>query len=192
MAWTSPRTAAPQQVFTAGDWNDYIRDNLLETMPALATTDGALYLTDDVNSLVERYPSTAADAGGEAEVTTGGAFAHPDNAGTVGNGPVVTVTTGSKALVIWSARIRCATAGVVPQCSIRVTGSTSVTASENWMLAYETTIASASTDQAFHGSMSHMFTGLTPGSNSFTLLFNRSGAAGTARFAFRQVTVIPL
>lgn len=188
MAWTSPRSASPQEVLTASDWNTFIRDNLEQTLAAKATTPGAHFVALDVNHVVERYTTTAADAGGEAQASTTGAFAHPSS-GTVG--PVVTVATGSRALVIWSCRMRSSTVGCVPQCSIRVTGATSVTADENWMLAYENSIALGDTGRPFHGSMSHVFTGLTPGTNSFTMLFNTSGA-GTAAYAFRQLTVIPL
>jgi hypothetical protein len=173
-------------VLTATDWNTYIRDNLEQTMTAKATTPGSHFVSLTTNQIVERTFKEDSD---DAEALfSGTTFAHP---GTGDPGPVVTVSCGTRALVFWSGRFRSVSAaGVIVGMSIRVTGATAITADDAWMIEIE---GSASGDEREVG-MSHLFTGLTPGTNSFTCLYKVSsvGAAGTGRVSNRQIIVIPL
>ena len=50
MSWTAPRTWVVGEVLTAGLLNAHVRDNLLETAPAVATAVGLPY-ADAANSL---------------------------------------------------------------------------------------------------------------------------------------------
>ena len=59
MAWTAPMTAVATAVFTATQFNTYIRDNLLETAPAKATDLSNLFSVISANTLVERTPKEA-------------------------------------------------------------------------------------------------------------------------------------
>src|SRR5690606_12967068 len=44
MAWSAPMTAVSGSVFTAAQFNQFVRDNLNETAPARATTAGAHFV----------------------------------------------------------------------------------------------------------------------------------------------------
>jgi len=97
----------------------------------------------------------------------------------------VTITVGANglALAIWSSGIY--TSATAKRVSIAVSGATTVSADDAWSLRCDT--ASFSTTQ----STTHLFTGLTAGTNTFTLKFKSSGSA-TANFFERRLTVIPL
>ncbi|GII42264.1 hypothetical protein [Planotetraspora phitsanulokensis] len=45
MAWSAPMTAVANSIFTTAAFNQYVRDNLLETAPAKATTGSRLIVT---------------------------------------------------------------------------------------------------------------------------------------------------
>lgn len=51
MAWTAPRTWTTGEVVTASHMNTHVRDNLLETAPAKATTAGDLFVGTGANAL---------------------------------------------------------------------------------------------------------------------------------------------
>jgi hypothetical protein len=100
-------------------------------------------------------------------------------------GPAVTVTTGTKALVIFSAATY--NSGVqTNRIGVAVSGATTVAASNAYSGAADTPSAGAASQvtQAF------LLTGLTAGSNTFTLKFYTTG--GTAAFATRFITVVDM
>ena len=51
MAWTAPSTVVVGQVATASLWNTQVRDNFLETGPALVTTKGDILVAAAANNL---------------------------------------------------------------------------------------------------------------------------------------------
>lgn len=51
MAWTAPATFTTGQVITAADMNAQVRDNLLETAPAKATTKGDSFWATAANAI---------------------------------------------------------------------------------------------------------------------------------------------
>ena len=60
MAWTAPMTFIANAAITAAQMNTYLRDNLLETMPAKATeTGGAFFVTTGTNQIAERVIKSA-------------------------------------------------------------------------------------------------------------------------------------
>lgn len=101
-------------------------------------------------------------------------------------GPAVTVTTGTKALVVLTAKMRNSTSGFGGHMSFAVSGSTTVAATTDHALYH----LSASADQEQGASYAYLIEGLTAGSNTFTAKYRREG--GTAQFQFRHIAVIDM
>lgn len=98
MAWTSPMTFEPNAVLTAAQLNTHLRDNLLETAPSKATQVGSLFFTQGPYRLAE---STI-------QVSRIGDDQHLENdswSDLARKGPVVTVTTRDRALVVLACRM---------------------------------------------------------------------------------------
>ncbi len=179
MAWTAPMTAIMGVVWTSAQFNAHVRDNLLETMPGKATAANRMYITTANNSIAERIPSTA-------QVTTSQTTTSTSYTNLATTGPqVATLTTGSKVLVWFMAQMKHSTSG---ECSVsvEVTGAGTVSASDDWRLM-ESGVTS-SNDNRF--GICHLFTNLTPGSNTFTMKYRTN--TGTATFSNRDLIVIPL
>lgn len=63
MAWTAPATATVGQILTAAFMNAQLRDNMLQTAPALVTTLGDIVVTTAANTLKRLAAFTAGDVG---------------------------------------------------------------------------------------------------------------------------------
>jgi hypothetical protein len=180
MAWTAPMTAVANAVFTAAQFNTHVRDNLLETSPAKATTAGSIFVATGTNAIAERTPATALVATSQATTNT----SYTDLA-TVG--PAVTVTTGVAALVHINCSLFNATATNGSFMSYAVSGASTVAASDSRSLS----IINNGTVTGNSYGISFLQTDLTPGSNTFTAKY-RSTAATNATFADRNIIVVPL
>lgn len=173
-------TAVANDVFTAAQFNTHVRDNLLETAPAKATTAGSFFVTDQANSIGERIPTTSIVNANES--TTSTTYADLTTAG-----PTVTVNTGANAIVWFASSLGTSSgAGLAIQASVAVSGSTTIAADDNWQIRSDI----ASGDFIRYGAM-HMFTTLTPGSNTFTMKY-KVPAATTGNFNQRELVVLPL
>jgi hypothetical protein len=173
VTWSPPFTAVAGSVFTAAQFNQYVRDNLNETGPAIVTAAGQYLVSDAANSLAARSPSRASV--NTSQTTT--ATSYGDLA-TVG--PVVTVVTGTSALVtIGSALQNSGTANSLMGWA--VSGASTIAVTDDVGGAYGTTGATVTG--------TFLQTGLTPGSNVFTAKYQVS--AGTGTFTFRNITVLP-
>ena len=93
----------------------------------------------------------------------------------------VTVTTGTKALVIYGGQVNPGNAGYI---SVAISGASTVTASDNNSVVFSVAGQDAYQTRAI------VFTGLTAGSNTFTEKFRAN--TGTASFSRRGITVIDL
>ncbi len=195
MAWTAPRTWVTGETVTAALLNAHVRDNLLETSAATVTTAGDLVYADAANSMGSRLAIGAANthlvSDGSAPVwraiatdvdtssgqTGGTGYATMVNLSDITfSGEIeVTVTTGTEALICWNAQLSNDTAGSLTYVSYSVSGATTVAASDNHSLNYE---SSANADRAEFG-RSDLRTGLTAGSNVFTLEARVDGNTGT-------------
>lgn len=102
-------------------------------------------------------------------------------------GPAVTVTTGTKALVIITAFQYCDIASGYSRSSYAVSGATTIAASDTVCIANRQVAASA--DQAIRASSASMVT-LTAGSNVFTMKYKTSSSS--ALFADREIFVMNL
>jgi hypothetical protein len=100
-------------------------------------------------------------------------------------GPAVTVTTGTKALVIISCELRPDT-NAAPTVGCAVSGATTQSADDDRKLR-----KNWGNDEYISASYATLFTGLTAGSNTFTLKYKNEGS-GTANFRYRRVTVIDM
>lgn len=179
MSWTAPMTAVAGATFTAAAFNQHVRDNLNETAPAKATAASQLFVSTGANTIATRVPTTQYIA--TLESTTGNSYG--DLATT---GPLVNVTTGTIAIVAFAASQANTVADSAGLSSVAVSGASSVAASDAWCILTD----GVSAGNFVRYGMTHVFTGLTPGTNTFTVKY-RAGS-NTARFQNREISVIPL
>lgn len=172
-------TAVAGSVFTAAQFNTYVRDNLNETAPAKATTAGSYFVGTGSNSIEERIFSDAIVE--TSEGTTGTSFT---DLATVG--PTLTLTTGARAVVYVTADITNNTAGQSGRATFEVSGATTVSAQD--FRALRVTIPSTTGAGNIRASVSTVIA-LTPGSNTFKMVYRASGGGSTATFQNRRLMV---
>jgi len=177
MAWSAPMTAVAGATFSAAQFNQYVRDNLNETGPAKVSAAGQLLVSTAANALAARTP------GGQVVVTSQTTTSLNVYANLATTGPTLTVTTGTQALV-WFGCLISNSGAFASRASVAVSGVSSVTANDQWALINIGTSA----ERMFSA---HLFTGLTAGSNTFTMQYD-VGTASTGTFANREMFVIPL
>lgn len=179
MAWSAPMTAVAGATFTAAQFNQYVRDNLNATAPALATAASQLFVSTGANAITTRTPSTATVATTESTATT----SYTD---LTTSGPAVTVDTGTIAIVLFASGMSVATTDNAGWTSVAVSGSSSVAASDAWSIQMDGITAG----NTVRYGMTHVFTGLTAGSNTFTMKYKAGGS--TTSFRNRTIGIIPL
>ena len=180
MAWTAPMTAVAGSVFTAAQFNTFVRDNLNETAPALASAASQLFVSTGVNSIAARTPTEASVATAQSNST--GTYV---DLATVG--PAVTVTTGPAAIIFTAADMSSATVDIISVFSYAISGATTVAASDTWRTAK----GGMPGGDRMRASGIHMRTDLTPGSNTFTMKY-LSAAGFTSTWRDRHIAVLPL
>jgi hypothetical protein len=179
MSWTVPLTAVSNAALTAAQWNASVRDNLLLTAPALATTSGAYMAVSGTNVIAQRIPQTATVVTQESSaVTTFG-----DNLTTVG--PSVTVTSGATALVSVHSRLSNASATSTTRAAYVISGATSIVADADRANGF----MSSTAGQIVNCSAVFLQTGLTNGSNTFKEQYKCD--AGTGTWSSRTISVLP-
>lgn len=177
MAWNAPMTAVVGAVLTAAQWNANVRDNLLETAVAKATTPGGYFVATGVNALAERqiqysFLSTA-------ETTTSATYTDLSTPG-----PAVTAVTGTQALVTWGAYFRSTADNTSGNMSFAVSGASTVAASASYRVIWDGHILNNSNT----GERTYYITGLTAGANTFTTKY----LASDGTFGDRYIMVQPL
>ena len=105
------------------------------------------------------------------------------------SGPAVTVTTGTKALVIVSASQRSTISGAQAQMSFAVSGATTRAVQTNEYTS--TSWGSVTGGMNETASAAILVTGLTAGSNVFTAKY-AAPTSDSVSFQFRKITVIDL
>lgn len=173
-------TAVAGAVYTASQFNTFVRDNMLETAPSKATTAGSYFVTTATNQIGERIAVQAVmNAGDTCSATT---YSDCDN----GPGPSLTVFCGSQALVIVGGRIG---GGTVSTQSVKmaweVTGASSITAQDQWAAGI---VGVGSTGFAYD-CRAYLAAGLTPGVNTFNAKYAVSSGQGT--YSARSLLVMP-
>lgn len=178
MAWSVPMTAVANETWTSDQFNTYVRDNLNATAPGIATTAGRFILSSGANALMER-------AWGYDEVTTSQNTTSTSYTDLATVGPSVTLTTGTKAMVMWSAQGHNSNADQIAYTGMTVSGATTKTPGGETVTFSD----SLGANQPFTVGGVWLYTDLTAGSNTFKLQYRVS--TGTGTFANRTLFVIP-
>jgi hypothetical protein len=170
-------TAVASSVFTAAQFNTFLRDNLNETAPAKASTAGSHFAVSGPNEISERLSETASVL--VAETTTSTSFTDLTTVG-----PSVTVDTGPAAWVVVHGSVENTGAGSA-RMAYDVSGATAIAAADNRGIGVAGTAGTVvvTSGVSFH-------TDLTPGSNTFTAKYRV--ASGTGTFQSRRIAVLPL
>lgn len=181
MAWTSPITFVAQEILTSAQLNTYLRDNLNETAPAKATTSGSIFVGTGANAIAERIPAGATVS--TSQTTSSTSFVDLTTVG-----PSVTMTTGTKAIISIYAGIAIDTSNNQAEVGYAVSGATTIAASSARCLQIDGEPAG---DEL---RMSAVFfeSGLTGGSNTFTMKYRVATGATVGTFVDRHIVVIPL
>ena len=126
-------------------------------------------------------PSSATATVATSQTTTSGTYTDLATAG-----PAVTLTTGTKALVIMVAQLNPASQEFC-YMSAAVSGASTVAASDAWAIY----IAMVSGGIYSRQSSAKLFTGLTAGSNTFTAKY-RSANGSTGQFLNREIIAVDM
>lgn len=169
-------TAVANSVFTAAQFNQFVRDNLNETAAAKATMVSSIFVGNGLNSIVERLPQVSNVGNSETSAST----SYTDLATL---GPEVTTTTGTRALVfLHTAMENTAAAGTF--MSFEVSGASSIAAADSAAINISGLAA-----ERWRLGAGVMVTTLTAGSNTFTAKYKVTSGTGT--WLTRQLSVIP-
>lgn len=178
MAWTAPKTFTANTVLTAADLNAYLRDNLLETAPAKATTTGSWFVGAGPNQIQERVPQLASIAA--SETCTSSSWGDLETPG-----PTVTVNSGVRALIIISAAISSNSLDAQSFVGYTISGATTQIATFDLSLQVD----GISADKTNRRCQIFMQEDLTPGLNTFTTRYTIS--SGISTFSDRFIGVWP-
>lgn len=179
MAWSTPITVATNDLLTAAQYNQSVRDNLLEMAPAKATASGNLFTATGVNQIAERMVSSSVV--NTAESTTSTSYA---DLATVG--PSVTVNC-SAAVVFISAKLSNPNAGRGAYASVAISGSTTRTANDFQMIS----MGGMAADNPLRIASCMAFA-TTSGTNTFTMKYKSQPGGTPSRFEHREMVVIAL
>lgn len=181
MAWTTPLTVAASDILTAAQYNQSVRDNMLQQAPAKATGAGNWFSVSATNEITERNVSShVINTSERTSSTTYGDLA------TVG--PSVTVTC-KYALVFMNVRMRNVNGdGRAAYVSLSCSGATSFSANDDWMIS----TAGIKNNNPVRVGGSFGFSVSTAGSNTFTMKYKCQTGYTPAQFEMRELVVIPL
>lgn len=178
MVWTAPVTAVTGSVFPSAIYNQGVRDNLLQTMPALTTSLGSFFATVGTHQIAERIPVSDYRTGSSTTTST----TYTDLV--AGVGPTVTCQTGTVAAIFLYCN-QFHSVAIPDACwmALEISGATTQAASDSFALQLQ--------GQAGQHAMAPLLLDtLTPGLNTFTAKF-RTSTAGTATFSSRRIAVWP-
>jgi hypothetical protein len=148
----------------------------------IGSTDQILKVTGGVPAWAT--PASSAPISASARVTTSQNSSSATYADLATAGPAVTLTTGTKAMVIVGARVQ-ASSGWNGNMSYAVSGATTVAANDEWSImsfdGYSQQFSFASTQVS-----------LTAGSNTFTAKYKTGSAENPCTFSNRYIIVIDL
>jgi hypothetical protein len=182
VAWTVLPTYSDGNVLTAAQLNA-IAANINETFTAKATAAGQYAASTAANTLAAR----AASGVGVATVDTVTSTTY--GAGVSTSGPATAaLATGSSACVSISARLQHATATAESWASFAISGATTLAASDNFALMYNSPLANS----AIRAGSVLIVNGMTVGNNTFTMQYRTStSAGGGTTMSNRQIAVHP-
>jgi hypothetical protein len=179
-------TIAPTVVDAKGD---LIAGTAADTVGRLAVGTNDFVLTAASGETTGLKWATKFPNSDSAEVTTEQSTSSTSYTDLATSGPAVTVTTGTKALVIVTSLVQNNLSGYGVRASYAVSGATTIAAADKFATLIRSTGEAGR--QIQRASAAFMVENLTAGSNTFTMKYNvESGATGT--FSNRQITVIDM
>jgi hypothetical protein len=179
MAWTTPLTAVANTALTAAQWNASVRDNLNETAVAKATVSGGIFVATGSNSLAQRATNADTYTGGGTDTTNSTSYT-----GLTG-GAAVAISTGTKAIVLSTARFSHDTVGARSYVSHAISGATTTAANDSWAALNDAHTA----NRILTFTQVSWWPSLTTGSNTFT--HNFRVVSNLASFTWRQLVILP-
>lgn len=211
MAWVTPTNVATGDVLTASTWNQAVVNNTLAGLPSFtneAARDAAVGTPSEGMACYLTAPTVPAATGGSTAVPSGvitvyngsvwvcitpvGSFTN--DSGTRNNAaygaltgggtnPSVTLVTGTTALVSFTSYMSVG-GNTGAYTSFAVSGASTIASSDNY---YTMVVMSGTTGIEGVWSRTHVITGLTAGTNTFTLEYRTFN--GTQTFQRRSLTV---
>ena len=157
------------------------------TITALATNGFASLVKTATNTWSYMPPGGGASVSGTATVATDQSTTSATYTDLATAGPAVTITTGTKAFVSYGCTTRNSLTGGALAVTFAVSGATTVAASDT----YGVTIDAPAANFYANASLGLIITGLTAGSNTFTLKY-KTHSATTAFFRYRWISVIDM
>lgn len=170
-------------MLTAAIWNASVRDDLLTTFPALASTSGGYFAVSAANAVAQRVPTAAAQTGAETTTSTTYTATLSGGAGTAGPS-IASVTTSGKVLIAFHCRQSTNASGVNVWTSVAVSGASTIAATDNWAIS-----ADQLNIQIYHG-ICYIEPNIVSGSNTYTMQYHIA-SAGTATFSARRLNILP-
>src|SRR5881409_1925618 len=156
MSWSAPMTAVAGATFAAAQFNQYVRDNLLECPTAKVSTAGQYAVATGANAMAARSNLGATIV--TAETTTSTSYTDIASVG-----PAVTVTTGTSAKVMIKGGLENSGANNQSWMGFTVSGASSVAAAD----AQAINIAGVAAANRLRFGAVFLITGLTAGTNTF-------------------------
>jgi hypothetical protein len=153
---------------------------------AVGSTDQVLTVdSSTATGLKWATPASAIPANSAATVATQQSTTSTSYTDLATSGPAVTVTTGTKALVIITSQVQNDAGNAQAFMSFAVSGATTTAASDTKRLSIETASAIMTASAAY-------VVTLTAGSNTFTSKYRVGNTAGTVYFQNRNIFVMNL
>ncbi len=168
---------------------DLVAATAADTVSRLAVGANGTILTADsaeATGLKWATPGAATPTSGNASVLTFQTTTSTSYTDLATSGPACTVTTGTKALVMFGCNMTSTNALAVGRMDFAISGATTRAASDDTAFLY----SNATNNAQFAGSRVVTVTGLTAGSNTFTAKYITN--TGTEQFGNRFITVIDL
>lgn len=183
MAWATPPTFSSGNVLTAAQLN-ILSGDLNETAVAKATSGGQWFFSTAANTMVARTPAAATTVGGD-QSTSSSTFTDLTTVG-----PAVTLTTGTTAMVFFSAFAFHSSPPGSADMSYAISGASTIAAG-TFTGSRVSTESAASTAAKLAFTKVNWVTGLTAGSNTFTMKYLAVGGVASATFNNRDILVVP-
>jgi hypothetical protein len=178
MAWSTPRDWTTGEVVTAAVMNTYVRDQQ-DVLDSAAINS---YLCHSGSAPAWRTGGTDFVGGSGSSSST--SFIDLDGDWGFGTGVIVSVTTHTKALILYKARLSNDTQGALTILSWRCSGATTTAASENNAVWYESSNAA---DVSWQSGFDYVT--LTAGTNEFEL--QARVVSGTGTINRPELVVLP-
>lgn len=176
MAWLKPPQSEPNSLVSAEFLNTYLRDNLLETMPALAEDEGSYFGTNGPNQIqVSGY--AAATASGSVSTSSSSYVA-------LSGGPTITMESNHRSFVVLTADVECSSATTQAFFGYDIDGATSNPPHDD-----NTLISTGTARKQFSIIIPHT-TLVLPGTNTFSARYRVEG--GSATFSNRSIAVFTI